>query len=167
MTPSQQQAYDECLANGCSETLALMLAMRQAPFGMTDSVFLEGHCNGSQFERVPGAGDFYAREARAAGVDVTGKVYMAGLAERPGDPRAWVSGRGDVQRLCEERGWECNGAVKVKAKPARERKKVDVAADLIDDEVTKTLVDHPEPKSVNVQDLREKIHNKRKPRYTR
>lgn len=96
------------------------------PAVMTDSVFLEGHANGNQFENTPSLGDFYAREAKAQGVDTKGKVYLSGLASHPGDPRAWVSGRGDVRKVCEERGWHCEGAVNVKGDgPGRKPSKAD------------------------------------------
>lgn len=87
-----------------------------APGCMTDDVFLAGRCNGNQFEGQPQIGDLYKSIAREAGVDVQGKVYLSGLAERPGDPEAWVSGRGDVQRVLEKRGWGSDGAVKVKTR---------------------------------------------------
>ena len=83
--------------------------------GGTDAAFLEGHVNGNQFENEPIIGDAYKAEATAKGVDITGKVYLSQLATYPGDPEAWVSGRGDVQRVCEQRGWGCKGSVEVKA----------------------------------------------------
>lgn len=98
-------------ADGCK--LCIMFAAGKAPFGMTDSVFLEGmDCNGSQFEKNPHVGDFLAAEAKATGVSTKGKVYIGGVARYPGDPEAWVSGRGDVQRVAEKRNLTVKGAVK-------------------------------------------------------
>jgi|SRR6185436_2080230 len=48
-------------------------------------------------------GEALASELRAKGGSTTGKVYIGGLAEYPGDPRAWVSGKDDVKRVCRER----------------------------------------------------------------
>ncbi len=113
MTP--QEIHQKALANGCSPQLAEMLALGRPPGCNTDREFLRGHANGSQFSGRPELGDAYASVARAGGVDPKGKVYLSGLAAFPGDPRAWVSGRGEVKSLCEERGWNCDGLVKVKS----------------------------------------------------
>lgn len=48
-------------------------------------------------------GNELASELRAQGGSTTGKVYLSSLAEYPGDPRAWVSGKDDVKRVCKER----------------------------------------------------------------
>jgi hypothetical protein len=114
-TPEQQDAYDEMRRNGESHKLAEMLALQRTPGAVTDSTFLAGHVNGNQFADDPNAGARYKREAEAAGVSTTGKVYLSQLAKYPGDPKAWVSSRGDVARVCKERGWACSGAVKVKS----------------------------------------------------
>ena len=158
--------YVECRIKGTSHKLAAMFADGVTPALMTDAVFLQGRggCY-SQFQEHDGPGSYYKHIAKQTGTDITGKVYLSGLAAYPGDPRAWVSGRGDVQKVCEERGWDCDGAVKVKASRFTERPTVEVAEDIVQDEIVKTLLDHPEPKSVNVPDLREKIVNKRKPKW--
>ncbi len=91
-----------------------MVVTGRAPFCMTDNVFLEGECNGNQFEKTPGLGDKLKKACEKAGGSVKGKVYKRQLAKFFGDPRAWVSGRGDVQRVCEERNMGSEGAVTVK-----------------------------------------------------
>lgn len=116
LAPREQNylaAYYECISDGCTPKLADMLASQQPPGGMTDSTFLEGHCNGNQFEKRPEFGDHYKKIAEQAGVSVKGKVYKGGLARFPGDPEAWVGGRADVERVCRQRGWGCEGAVSV------------------------------------------------------
>lgn len=109
--PAVQKHYEEMRARGESHRLAEMLATRVTPGLMTDSVFLSGHCNGNQFERTAVLGDYYRRVAEQAGQSTRGKVYLSGLAEYPGDPKAWVAGRGDVRRVLDERGWGAEGAV--------------------------------------------------------
>lgn len=89
--------YAACLVEGSSPRLADMLASRQAPALMTDAVFMQGH-----------------PEARK---------YMPSLARFPGDPEAFVSGRGDIDRVLRERGWGAEGAVNRKPResvPKRE-----------------------------------------------
>src|SRR5258708_4634056 len=132
----QQVRYERMRADGLSHNLAEMFALQRPPsIAGTDSIFMEGRCNGSQFDGQEAIGDLYKAEATAAGVDTTGKVYLSSLADHPGDPRAWVSGRGDVQRVCEERGYGCTGAVKVKGREAEPVADVPVAADIVDEKV--------------------------------
>jgi hypothetical protein len=159
-----QGAYEEMRTRGLSHNLAEMFALRMAPTLVTDSTFLAGHCNGNQFEKTPGVGDRYRKEAEAAGVDVTGKVYLSQLAEYPGDPRAWVSGRGDVRRVCEERGWGCAGDVSVK-------KPTDMAPEpsvrLADDIVESLAADMVESSGgeVGVAEAKQKVIEKHAPKY--
>jgi hypothetical protein len=109
-------AYWDMRLKGSSPRLAEMLALQSPPMSNTDREFLEGHCNGNQFSGGPLAeeqGNRYKKIAEAGGQNVTGKVYMGGLARFPGDPEAWVSDRGDVKRVVEARGWKCQGSVEV------------------------------------------------------
>jgi hypothetical protein len=106
--------YINCREGGCTSKLADMLASRQPPMSNTDREFLEGHCCGSQFatdKASMAVGDAFKKQAAASGVSVTGKVYVGGLAAFPGDPKAWVSDRGDVKRVLTERGWGSEGSV--------------------------------------------------------
>src|SRR5262249_30874220 len=112
--PGVLSLYRECRGNGMGHRAAVMHALGEPPMTNTDREFLHGHCNGNQFEKKEHIGDYYKSVADAHGVDVKGAVYLSGLAEFPGDPKAWVRGRGDVQKVCEERGWNCNGMVEVK-----------------------------------------------------
>ena len=94
-----------------------MLSARQGPALRTDVTFLQGRkTDGEQFagdERSEIYGREAVRQARAAGVNPTGKVYLHSLANKPYDPQAWVSDRNDVARVCRERGWGCSGIVNV------------------------------------------------------
>lgn len=146
-TVSKQQAiqasYVAMRLDGQSHALAEMFALGQPPMSNTDREFLESHCNGSQFEKMPAIGDFYAREARKAGVDPKGKIYVAGLASYPGDPTAWVGSRGDVERVCKEKGFSCQGAVTVAKSEREPEKDVDVAGDIVEQAVAKRLEADP------------------------
>lgn len=110
--PAVQRHYELCRDAGTPHGLAEMFAFRRPPQENTDRGFLEGTANGSQFQDTPRAGDFYKARAESAGVSTTGKVYLKQLADYPGDPRAWVSSRGDVQKVLNERGWGCDGLVR-------------------------------------------------------
>jgi len=121
LTPRQKEivlAYWDSRLAGSSPRLAEMLAEQCPPMlGACDRTFLEGHCNGSQFSASPmqnDIGDKYAAVAKERGVSIKGKVYLPGLANYPGDPRAWVSDRGEVKRLAEERNYKVSGSVEHK-----------------------------------------------------
>jgi len=131
--PVIQAFYESCRESGESHSIAEMCAFRQAPSLETDTTFTRG------FGTDPFGGPVnsfthrrYMQMAKAAGVSTQGKRYMSGLARYPGDPKAWVGSKGDVRRVCEKRGWGCEGAVNVKAreKPktgAKEKRFIKVA----------------------------------------
>lgn len=140
--PGVQAHYEACRREGTSHALAEMFALAQPPMSNTDREFLEGHCNGRQFEKTPQIGDLYRRQAAAAGVDPTGKVYVSGLARFPGDPHAWVGGRGDVAATCEANGWACRGSVTVKGEPPPPVE-VGVADDLVAEHAERAIESDP------------------------
>jgi hypothetical protein len=115
-----QVNYSRMRNLGESHAMAEMLALKTFPAvrGL-DSDFNKGRCNGNQFEQTPGMGNLYRSMAEAAGVSTTGKQYMHGLAEFPGDPGAWVNGTGDVLRIAKERGFNVQGAVEYTPTPLR------------------------------------------------
>lgn len=142
--PVIQERYERMRAEGVSHTLAEMFALQHPPMSNTDREFLEGHANGNQFEKTPWIGDLYRQRATEDGVDTAGKVYMGSLAEYPGDPRAWVGGRGDVQQVCEERGYGCQGAVTVQAPQRAQLPEIGVADDLVEEATSERIERQPE-----------------------
>lgn len=103
--PAIQTHYERCREEGTSHMLAEMFAFQSPPAADSDREFMFGHVNGNQFEKETQNGDAYARIAKKHGVSTTGKVYMRGLARFPGDPQAWISGKGDVIRIAEKEGF--------------------------------------------------------------
>lgn len=155
-----QTGYDACFPSKLEE----MLAEGRAPHGVTDASFMQGTENGRQFANNPKMGDKLRKLAEANGGNVKGKKYVGGLARYPGDPRAWVDGRGDVQRICEQEGWGCEGSVNVKSRqplnppapgPA-------LADDIVAEEVGNLLEQMPAKarKEVDVQELKEQVIDK-------
>jgi hypothetical protein len=169
VTPQQRAHYEQCVARGTSHQLAEMFALGQPPQSKTDKEFLSNWgANGSQFEDNPEQGDFYAAEARRQGIDITGAVYLSGLANFPGDPRAWVRGRGDAKKLCEERGWGCSGDVNVRPAPVLcQQHGVALGEDIIESEIDTILEDVPEQERhlVDMEDLREQVIANRGPHW--
>lgn len=162
-TQAQKLLYLAMRMDGTADKLAEMLALQQVPRVKTDSTFLEGHCNGNQFEHTPLLGDYYQQVAAEHGVSVTGKVYKSGLARFPGDPEAWVSGTGDVKALLEKRGWSCEGSVTVKPSdigtaPIAD---IDVADDIVESRLLDKFDQNPDLEAacrVNPERLQEAKH---------
>lgn len=114
--PIIQSRYNAMRDAGESHNMADMLAHRKGPSLVTDTSWWRGYHNGAQFENCPHIGTMRKNAAEHQGVSVNGKVYLGQLAEFPNDPRAWVCGRSDIKRICEERGWGCEGAVETTAR---------------------------------------------------
>lgn len=141
-----------------------MIVSCRPPKSNTDVEFLAGSENGRQFQGRPEQGEFYRKQAEKRGQSVKGKKYLSQLARFPGDPEAWVSSRGDVQKVLEDRGWGSDGLVNVKAKPREEATKpVDVSEDILERETSKAAI--PGMKAKDRKDLRETIRKKIKPSY--
>lgn len=141
--PGVQKLYEQMRADGSSHKLAEMLALQSPPMSNTDREFLEGQHE--QFAATPHHGDYYAKQAKRHGLANTkGLTYMPGLARFPGDPQAWVTGRGDVAKVVEKNGWACDGSVKVNAMRQEEPKVVDVAPDIVQDVAERRMVVDPD-----------------------
>jgi hypothetical protein len=161
MAPAERAAWEARAARRGAE----MLAAGAPPLLRSDNTYLAiaDNANGKQFEGQPAVGDYYRKKAERAGVSTTGKTYLSALAAFPGDPRAWVSDRGDIKKVCEERGWGCDGAVKVKGRQF-EHKPVGLAEDIVKAEVEKALEKEPGAKPAEV---REKVVRRRKPHWAK
>jgi hypothetical protein len=94
-----------------------MLASKKAPAVHTDATFFAKVREAGPLNDRPGVAEEYQRVAAAGGVNTVGKTYLPAIAAFPGDPEAWVSDRHDIARVCEERGWGCEGVVTVKPQP--------------------------------------------------
>ena len=162
-----QRYYEACRRNGLSHKLAEMFAFQMPPMSNTDREFLEGHCNGNQFSGQEKLGNYYRKESKANGIDTTGKIYLSSLASYPGDPRAWVSGRGDVQRLCEERGLNCEGSVTVKGREKQPVESVGIADDIVDRAVDEVLASDPGQASLPKEEVKAAVRERIKPHWSK
>lgn len=111
MTNEQFARYAMMVAAGESHNMAEVLATRKFPGTRTDVEFNHSRCNGNQFEALPQLGDWYRAEAERHGVNPVGQFYHSGLADYPGDPTAWIGGRGDAIRVAKEKGLRLSGLV--------------------------------------------------------
>lgn len=109
----------------------------------TDSQFLSGSQDDDGFGNDQMSRQIAYRKARAAGFTPTGR-YISQIADELGDPKAWFSHKADVKRVCEERGYSCDGSgAKVKARPVDGPDPWDepyrVADDIVQESVEKEL----------------------------
>jgi hypothetical protein len=142
-----------------------LLDSGQPPAANSDREFWRGRWN--QFADTPAQGDHYARIARARGQDTTGKAYLPSLARFPGDPLAWVSGKGDAEAVIDNNGWGSEGSINRPVRKVAEPLDVPLAADIVAGLVAKELDRVPEADrpGVNVADVREKVTDKHTPRW--
>lgn len=145
-----------------------MVESGQVPGCMTDSVFLEGSENGRQFAKNPKIGDHYKKECEKRGGQTKGRKYLSQLAKFPGDPSAWVSGRGDVQKVLEKRGWGSEGSVNVKQRGPDKPPPppVPIADKIVDRETARELEGQTVTKR-EYMDKREKVRNRLLPPWAR
>jgi hypothetical protein len=164
--PGIQRKYEAMRQDGEPHKAAEMFALHQTPALMTDAVFLEGHHSGNQFCRQPELGEYYKRTAEAEGQTTEGKVYLHGLAAYPGDPQAWVTGRGDAERVLKERGWGAEGAVTTRvAQVAKADEKYKVSDDLVAAGVEQEL-QGVDARDADVPALTEKVREKLSPNWS-
>jgi hypothetical protein len=70
--------------------------------------------------------DYITKEAKQAGVDISGKYYVGGLADKRGwkDPEAWVSGVDDIKRVSQKRRLAVQGIYNYDPGPADPKRSV-------------------------------------------
>lgn len=133
-----------------------MVESGKAPRVKSDDTFFRGFTGtgGAQFSDE--VRPFYLEEAKKAGVSVSGKQYFSELAAYPGDPRAWVSSRGEMKQLLEERGWSADGDIKVKGEAPEPAGPVRLADDIAEDMALDALEDRfPDRESFTREEVAE------------
>lgn len=110
-----QQHYKTMLADGQTERFAAMCALQIAPGTKgSDRAFMQGRCNNQQLDEMPKlSAQWMVKEAKAAGINISGKYYCGGLADKRGwkDPEAWVSSSDDVLRVAQKRRLRVQGSL--------------------------------------------------------
>lgn len=139
MGPTQLAAYREHQER-CKSRLEEMLASGRTPRIKTSNTFIAmGKTGGAQFGDA--TREYYLRMAREAGVGTDGKVYDGRLAEYPADPRAWITSTDDTRAIMEERGWGCDGDVKVEGRVPDKVPSPGLAPELVEDLVEQRFAD--------------------------
>ena len=90
-----------------------------------DRTFMEGRYNQQWLDDMPRhQAKRILREAKAAGINTSGKFYMSGIADKRGhcDPAAWVDSTSDVKAVAKQRNLTVKGIVNHKGTPQPPRR---------------------------------------------
>jgi hypothetical protein len=159
-TSSAQAHYRRMVEAGQNPRFAEMCALQSPPGTQgTDRAFMEGRMNNQQLNDMPlRQAKYVAEEAKAAGINISGKYYCGGIANHRGwrDPKAWVSGNDDVLRVAKERQMMVTGSVNYDPGPAPPKRT------LINESIVKDLVRREKKKNPGAKtaELREKVIEK-------
>ena len=160
-----QDHFLKMIADGQAERFAIMCALMQAPgTRAADRTFMEGRYAGNWLDELPKKqAAKIVREARAAGINPTGKFYMSGLADKRGhmDPMAWVDSVDDVKRVAKVRNLNVQGIVNVEARQV-EAQKVKLNPALAKELAKKEKAKTP---GISMRDAMEKVTEKHTPRW--
>lgn len=155
--PAAVDVYKKALPHG--ERWADMCAHQIAPGSLgSDRAFMEGRYNNQQLDAMPRRqANYVTKEAKEAGVDISGKYYVGGLADKRGwkDPEAWVSGVDDIKRVAQKRRLRVQGIYEYDPGPA-EPKRTNLNEKIVQQEVKRLSKRSKKP----LGELREKVIQK-------
>jgi hypothetical protein len=158
-----QEIYQQAIKNGCTPRMAEMLASRKCAALDTDKMFFNQFGNLGD-ENDPVYLNRITSNARREGyAPSVGDVYVPGLADYPGDPKAFVSrasGRGAIKKHMArvERGPESD--------PFDKASRVPLAEDIVQDHVRQMVAEDPGVvKRRKPAELREEVIAKHGPKH--
>lgn len=164
-----QAHYREMVRDGQTERFAEMAALQQPPGTKgTDRALMEGRLNNAWLSDMPKPlADRMVREARAAGINTSGRFYMGGLADKRAhlDPAAWIDSAADIKRVAQARDLEVHGIVEYTPPEKPKPKSVDIAPDILKENVRAEMRRNPSlKKGEAIEKVKERIvpHWKRK-----
>ena len=158
--------YEQCIANGCSEKLAEMLASGRPPAINTDTRMASRHSTiAKQFADKPAFAEKLAKRCRKVGFELgANDVYNHAIAKGVCDPKAVVKShevRASTRKAAEERGCgmqdaDMNWIVKPREliNPPK-RKRIRIADDLIQARYEERVEKDPGLKKLSTKEKRE------------
>jgi hypothetical protein len=145
-----------------------MAALQQPPGTRgTDRAFMQGRLNNQQFADMNSPlAQRMLREARSAGISTSGRFYMGGLADKRAhlDPKAWVDSVADIKKVAQERDLHVQGIVEYTPPEKPPQKSVDIAPDILREQVRKEIKANP---SLKRQDAIERVKDRIVPHWKR
>ena len=163
-----QEHYLRMIADGQHPQFAEMCALQHPPGTRgTDRAFMEGRSNGQFFDQMPAPlARRLIREARQAGINVSGKFYMGGLADKRAhrDPAAWIDSVADIKRVAQERDLHVTGIVEHTPPEKPPPKSVDIDPQILRENVRKEMRRNP---GLKRSDVTERVKDRIVPRWKR
>lgn len=107
--------YARLMAEGYGHRWAEMCSLQQPP-GVkgTDRAVMQGRYAEQWLDEMPkDQAQRITREARAAGINISGKYYCSGLADKRAhcDPAAWIDSAADIKKVAQVRNLNVRGIV--------------------------------------------------------
>lgn len=165
-----QGAYERLRAAGQTHLIAEMLAFRKPPgLNGSERAFFENRLLSHGFDECDPLADTFISEAKASGIDITGKVYQSTIADHRAhlDPQAWVSDTHDVIATAKERNLNLRGSVRVDAitdlDPTPD---IPLADDIVEREIKTLLATDPTKRGSDPRELREEVIDKSAPKWS-
>jgi hypothetical protein len=159
--------YLKLIAAGQTERFAIMCALMQAPgTKASDRAFMEGRYSGNWLDELPKRqAKWLVAEAKAAGINPSGKFYMSGLADKRGhlDPMAWVDSVDDIKKVAKARNLNVQGIVNIEAK-SQDRKEVALNPRVEKELARKEIARNP---GLSYKDAVAAVRQKHAPRWKR
>ena len=113
--PEVESHYLKMIREGQSERWAEMCALQTPPGTKgTDRALMQGRYNEQWLDDMPKhQAQRILREAKAAGINTSGKFYMSGIADKRGhcDPAAWIDTATDIKTVATKRNLTVSGIV--------------------------------------------------------
>ena len=166
--PDVQAHYRKLVSAGQTPRFAEMAALQQPPGTRgTDRAFMQGRLNNQQFADMNSPlAQRMLREAKAAGISTSGRFYMGGLADKRAhlDPKAWVDSVADIKKVAQERDLHVQGIVEDSPPEKPPKKSVDIAPDILREQVRKEIKANP---SLKRQDAIERVKDRIVPHWKR
>lgn len=149
--PEAVKTYKKALPHG--EKFAVMCALQVAP-GTKGMSFMHGRLNNQQLDEMPRrSAEWMAREARQAGINISGKYYCGGIADKRAwqDPEAWVSSSDDVVRVAKKRHLTVRGAINYEGPVLPPKRKL-INEKIVQEQVRRELRKNPRAKPAEVRE---------------
>jgi hypothetical protein len=158
--------YRKMIQAGNTHRFAEMCALQSPPGTKgTDRAVMERRYDGQWLDKMPKHQALrIVNEARAAGVNISGKYYMSGLADKRGhcDPAAWIESAADIRKVARERNLNVRGIVDHEAVKMEPRKSPALSERLVREMSKKEMRANPK---LSKGEARELVLDKYVPRH--
>ena len=166
--PEAARMYARLIAEGYGHRWAEMCSL-QCPPGVkgTDRAVMQGRYAEQWLDDMPrDQASRITREARAAGINISGKYYCSGLADKRGhcDPAAWIDSAADIKKVAKERNLTVRGIVEHEGSPMPRPTAKPLSERLIRQ---MSKVERPNHPGKSRRELREIVIDKYAPRWKR